>query len=232
LKRKRPLPVWFLGVAALSMPGALCLSLLLLSAESITALTERIFWFQVPAALVCFLSVFGGGTASVLYLKTRDYRYDDFAAAVNESVWLFAGVNVLAGLVWTRRALGFWWNWDAGVTSSVSLILIYVAYGIIRSATPMDRRGTISAVVCVFGMLDVPFIYLSTHLFRARHAPPIGGGYSGLGAAGISALLVTSVAMLPLWWCIVTVRRSVERLDRRSEGLARSIYAMSVRGCG
>jgi heme exporter protein C len=214
------------------MPALLCLILRLLSTESMVALTQRLLWFQVPAAFVCFLSVFVGGTASILYLKTRDYRYDDFAVAANESVWVFAGVNLLAGLVWARRGLGVCRCGNAGLTSSVSLILIYVAYGIIRSATPMDRRGTISAVVCVFGMLDVPFIYLSTYLFQVRHAPPTGGEYSGLGAVGILALSVTSVAMLLLWWCIVTVRRSVERLDRRLEGLARSIYAMSIRGCG
>jgi heme exporter protein C len=188
LEREPPVPVWFLWLAAIFVLGALSLILILASRETRTTLIQRIAWFQVPAAAVSLLSVSARGVASLLYLKTRDYRYDDFAVAANESVSLFAGVNLLAGSVWTKWAWDLRWSWNAGMTSYVWLIFIYVAYGILRRATPTDHRAAISAVVCVFSLIDVPFIYFSAYLFRARHAQPMGPGYSEIGLRGIVLL--------------------------------------------
>jgi heme exporter protein C len=137
---------------------------------------QRIFYFHVPAATAAFCAVFAGGVSSLLYLKTRDVRYDDFALAANESVLVFSVINIVLGSIWGRRAWGIWWTWDARLTSSLLLVLIYLAYVLVRKATPIDQRATIGAVICIFGMADVPLIYMSNRLFRTQHPPPVIGG--------------------------------------------------------
>jgi len=38
-------------------------------------------------------------------------------------------------------------------------------------------------------------------------------------------LMVATVAMLMLWWCVVRVRRRLESSARRQEALSREIYS-------
>ena len=193
---------------------------------------QRIFYFHVPAAMAAFWAVFVGGIASLMYLKTRDFRYDDLALAANESVVVFSIINIVLGSIWARRAWGIWWTWDARLTSSLLLLLIYLAYLMVRKATPIEQRATICAVICVFGMVDVPLIYMSNRLFRTQHpAPVIGGGEnSGIAPDMLVTFLVANVSMLLLWWCFVRIRRRVERLERKLASLSSRAHRVESRG--
>jgi heme exporter protein C len=227
------LPLWLLLLSATSVLVALYLIFMWVSTEATMGIIQRIFYFHVPAAIVSFWAVFVGGIASLLYLKTRDARYDDLAAAANETVLLFAGINILLGSIWGKRVWGIWWTWDARLTTSFILVLIYFAYITIRSGIPRNQRATVCAVICVFGMADVPLIYLSNRLFRTQHPAPVlfGDENSGLASDMLVTFIASNAAMFLLWWCVVRVRRRIERLDRELEGLTRQSYAVAgVRG--
>ena len=182
--------------------------------------------------MVAFVAVFVGGIASLLYLKTREVRYDDLALAANESVVVFSAINIILGSIWARRSWGIWWTWDARLTSSLLLLLIYAAYLIARKGAPPDQRGVIGAAICILGMIDVPLIYMSNRLFRTQHpAPVIGGGEnSGLDPDMRITLAVATVSMLLLWWCILRIRRRVERLERKLEFLSRQAHEAASQG--
>jgi heme exporter protein C len=173
--------------------------------------------------MVSFVAVFVGGVASILYLIKRDNKYDDLALAANESVVIFEAINILMGSMWAKPVWGIWWTWDARLTSSFILVLIYGAYLFVHRTTPLEQRGVVCAVICIFGMGDVPLVYMSNRLFRTQHpAPVIGGGEnSGLAPEMQVTLLVSFFAMLMLWLCVVRIRRHVARLERHVEGLIR-----------
>ena len=221
-----PVPMWLVSIAFVSTMVASYLIFFWVSTEVTMGIIQRIFYFHVSAAMVAFWAVFVGGISSLLYLKTRDMQYDDLAAAANESVVIFSAINIILGSIWGRRAWGLWWTWDARLTSSLLLTIIYCTYVIARKAIPAEQRGTTSAVICMFGMADVPLIYMSNRIFRTQHpSPVIGGGEgSGLAADMLVTLLVSTVAMLLVWWCIVRLRRRVVFLERRLESLSRNAY--------
>ena len=212
--------------AAGAMIAALYLMFVWVSTEMTMGIIQRVFYFHVPAATVAFWAVFVGGGASVLYLKTQDPAYDDLALAANESVLIFSLINILMGSIWGRRAWGIWWTWDARLTSSLVLVLIYVAYLAVRKAAPVERRGAISSVVCLFGMADVPLIYFSNRLFRTQHPAPVIGGdeNSGLDPDMLFTFLFAHVAMFLVWWCIVRVRRRLAQLERKVDFLSRCAF--------
>jgi heme exporter protein C len=221
------LPIWLLCPAALSMLAALYLIFIRVSTEATMGIIQRIFYFHVPAAFTSFWAVFVGGVASILYLRTDDARYDDLAVAANESVIVFEAINILLGSIWGKRVWGIWWTWDAKLTSALLLLLIYVAYVILRRAAPVEQRATIGAVICIFGMADVPLVYIANRLFRTQHPSPVlaGGENSGIETDMLVTLIVATVAMLMLWWCVMRVRRGIERLARKHEVLRREIYS-------
>ena len=138
-------PLWLGGAAALAMIVHLYLVFVWVSTESTMGIIQRIFYFHVPAAMTAFVACFVGGVASILYLATRDNK------------------------------------WDAKLTSAFLLFFLYVAYLLIRRATPVEVRATVCAVICILGMLDVPLIYLSNRIFRTQHPSPVIGGGRGSG---------------------------------------------------
>jgi heme exporter protein C len=223
------LPPWLLAVASAAMLVALYMIFMWVSTEATMGIIQRIFYFHVPAATVSFWAVFVGGVASLLYLKTRDSKYDDLALAANESIVVFEAINIMMGSIWGRRVWGIWWTWDARLTSSFLLILIYMAYVIVRRAVAAEQRPTICAVICLFGMMDVPLVYMSNRLFRTQHpAPVIGGGPdSGLAPDMLWTFLAGHVAMFFLWWCVIRVRRRVAQNERIAETLSRSVHELA-----
>lgn len=200
------------------MMAALYLIFLWVPTEGTMGVVQRIFYFHVPAAAVSFLAAFVGGIASILYLSTRNNGYDDLSVAANESVIVFSAVNIVMGSLWAKPLWGVWWTWDARLTSSFMLLIIYWAYSMIRRAVPLEQRPVICAVISIFGMLDVPLIYMLTRLFLTQHPAP--GENAELAPSVLTTLFVSMSAMLLLWWCVVGIRRNIARLERAVEGLS------------
>jgi heme exporter protein C len=215
-----------LPTAGVAMLLALYLIFMWVPTEATMGIIQKIFYFHVPAGIVAFWAAFIGGAASLLYLKTRDPRHDDLALAANESVVVFSAINILLGALWGKRVWGIWWTWDARLTSAFLLLLIYCAYLILRRSTPREQRAVVSAVVCLFGMADVPLVYLSNRLFRTQHPSPVlgGGDDSGLAPEMLATFIACNVAMFLLWWCILRARRRVATLERRLDALTRLQY--------
>ena len=214
------------------MMAALYLIFIWVPTEATMGIVQRIFYFHVPAAAVSFAAAFLGGIASILYLVKRDNRYDDLSVAANESVVLFGGVNIVMGSMWARPIWGIWWTWDARLTSSFILLIIYGSYLVVRRAAPLDQRGVVCAVICIMGMLDVPLIYMSNRIFRTQHPSPVmgGGENSGLAPEMRTTFLVCMFAMFMLWWCVIRIRRRVARLERAMEDVTRRTHELMDAG--
>ncbi|MPZ20256.1 MAG: cytochrome C assembly protein [Luteitalea sp.] len=156
--------------------------------ESTMGLVQKIFYFHVPSWIVMFLATFVCGIASVRFLWTRRPSADHVANAAAELVLLFGAIGLLTGPMWARKVWGVWWVWDAKLTSALVLWMIFAAYGLLRRfGGPGSER--LGAAVALFGMVNVPFVYLSANLWRTLHPKTT-----------VVPSLVPAM-MGPLWWC-------------------------------
>jgi heme exporter protein C len=136
--------------------------------ESTMGLVQKIFYFHVPAAMTMFVSAFVCGVASALYLFKRQPAADRVALAAAELTSLFGIVVLISGPLWARKAWGVWWDWDARLTSTLVLWLIFQAYLLLRRyGGPGSDR--LAAGVALFGMANVPFVYWSVEFWRTLH---------------------------------------------------------------
>jgi heme exporter protein C len=136
--------------------------------ESTMGLVQKIFYFHVPSWIVMFTSAFVCGIASAIVIFTRGKRADRVAVAAAELAVLFGLIGLITGPLWGRKAWGVWWQWDARLTSALVLELIFVAYLLLRRyGGPGSEK--LSAVVALFGMANVPFVYWSVNLWRTVH---------------------------------------------------------------
>jgi heme exporter protein C len=136
--------------------------------ESTMGLVQKIFYFHVPAWIVMFTSAFVCGIASAIMLFSGRKAADRVAAAAAELTVLFGTIGLLTGPLWGRKAWGVWWQWDARLTSALVMWLIFVAYLLLRKYGGAGSEK-LSAVVAIFGMANVPFVYWSVNVWRTVH---------------------------------------------------------------
>jgi heme exporter protein C len=161
---------------------------------------QKIFYYHVPAAWVMFLSVFVCGGASIAFLRTRNPRWDDLAAAAGDLVAIFGAIVLTTGPIWGRVAWNTWWVWDARLTSSLLLWMIFVAYALIRRfGGPGSDR--LAAGVALFGMADVPLVYFAVNFWKTQHptnavVPSLIAGMRGPFFLGLGAYTLLYVVLL------------------------------------
>ena len=136
--------------------------------ESTMGLVQKIFYFHVPSAMTMFLSAFVCGIGSAVYLFTRKPAADRIAVSAAELTSIFGIIVLVTGPLWARKAWGVWWEWDARITSTLVLWLIFQAYLLLRRyGGPGSDR--LAAGVALFGMANVPFVYWSVNVWRTLH---------------------------------------------------------------
>ncbi|MCK7529362.1 MAG: cytochrome c biogenesis protein CcsA [Ignavibacteriales bacterium] len=89
--------------------------------------------------------------------------------AAGELVVLFGLIVLVTGPLWARKAWGVWWEWDARLTSSLLLWMIFLA---LPARAPLRRARaprSSPAAMALFGMANVPFVYVSVNYWRTLH---------------------------------------------------------------
>jgi heme exporter protein C len=142
---------------------------------------QRIFYYHVPSAWTAFVLFFGNFIASVVYLVKRSPKWDSIALAFAEVGVVFCTIVLVTGPLWAKPVWGIYWTWDARLTSTFVMWLIYVSYLLMRRFSESGQTPTLAAALAVFGFLDVPIVYMSIRWWRTQHPQPVIGGAEGSG---------------------------------------------------
>lgn len=199
---------------------------------------QRIFYFHVPSAISSFIAFFIVFIANAAYLVTRKPKWDWLGVAGAEVGVACATIVLITGPIWARPVWGIWWTWDARLTSTFILWLLYISYLILRGLLEdPQRRATLSAIVGIFAFLDVPLVYLSNRLWRTQHPQPVvlGGENSGLAPGMGKVLLICWIAVVCVMIIVLIDRYRLERLRHEYEELrfeveSRNANVQSVKG--
>ncbi len=178
----------------------------------------KIMYVHLPIAWNAFLAFFIVFWASVVYLVKRTERSDLLAVSAAEIGTLFTGLTLVIGSIWGRWAWGIWWTWDARLTSTAVLFIIFVGYLSLRAFTEdPERRATWSAGVGIFGALNVPIVYMSVRWWRTLHQTQ--STPETMSGIFTSAMRYNVIAMLLLMVVFVSWRYRAARIERRAEAL-------------
>jgi len=217
-----------IALAAVAMVASLYAALLYAPTDSFQGNIQRIFYIHVPAALTMYVAVTLLFFASILYLQKRDDRWDEVGAAAAEVGTLFGTVVMITGPLWARPVWGTWWTWDARLTSTFILWLIFIAYLMLRAyGGAPEQVARFCAVLGIIGFLDLPIIHFSVMWWRTLHPQPVIMTEEGLGAGLPGSMLATValglVAALLLFAVLFRYRLRVERISRQIMAMRRSL---------
>ena len=159
--------------------------------EADLGLVQKIFYYHMPSAWMFLIASIVCGVASIRFLVTADYRHDRTALAAGELIVLFGLLTLVTGPLWARRSWGTFWVWDARTTASLVSWMIACAYLILRRyGGPGSEK--LAAALALFGMANVPFIYISVNYWRTIHPPTT-----------VVPTLPFSLGF-PLWYCVIS----------------------------
>ncbi len=209
-------------LGAIALAGMLVspyFALIFASVEKEQKLAQKIFYFHVPSAWVSFLGFFIVFVASILYLWKKDRTFDIWASAAAEVGVLFCSLVLLTGPIWAKPIWNAWWVWDAKLTTTLVLWLIYMVYLMLRSyGGDQAQSAKFRAVLGIVGFLDVPLIYYSVNIWRTLHPKQLVFR-GGLQADMFQALMVCLVTFTFLFVAILAHRVSLAKAEVELEGI-------------
>ncbi len=171
---------------------------------------QRIFYYHVPAATAASILFGINFLASIWYLWKRNPQADALAVAGAEVGVVFFGVVLVSGPIWARYAWGTFWVWDARLTTSLILWLLYMSYLVLRRSSEAGSTSVMAAALAVFAALDMPIVYMSNRWFRTNHPQPMIGTLN-LNPDMQKVLLWNMLAFVMFGLLIAWFRYDIER---------------------
>jgi heme exporter protein C len=196
--------------------------------ERTMGLIQRIFYFHVASAWAGFTAFFLCFIGNLLYVWKRAEKYDWLAVSGAEVGLAFTTVVLITGPIWAHPVWGIWWTWDARLTSTFVLWLLYVSYLLLRTLVEEpDRRALLSSLFGIFAFLDVPLVFGAIRWWRTQHPQPViaGGQGSGLEHTMKLVFFFSAFAMHVFMAFLVAERYALEKMQTETDFLAREVEA-------
>ncbi len=196
--------------------------------EATMGLVQKIFYFHVPSAWLCFLAVFVCAAGSGFELFASDQatraRGAAYGVAAGELAVLFGLCTLVSGPLWAHKSWGTWWKWDVRLTTTLLLWLLFIAYLFVRRYGG-PGSGKLAAGLALLGASGVPFVYLSVSLWRSIHpkttvVPSLETGMRGAFWLSLTAFTFLFAALLSMRVGLERARQALDELhlDLDDEG--------------
>ena len=219
-----------LGAVAIALVIASAYAALYVAPEERTmGLIQRIFYFHVGSAWAGMDAFFVCFVCNLLYVWKRAPKYDWLAVSSAEVGLVLTTVVLITGPIWAHPVWGIWWTWDARLTSTFVLWLLYVSYLLLRTLIEEpERRALLSSLFGIFAFLDVPLVFGAIRWWRTQHPSPVimGGPGSGLEHTMKMVLFFSAFAMHVLALFLIVERYVLEEMKNDVDILQREAEAL------
>lgn len=173
----------------------------------------RNLYFHVPMwfgmIIILGISCFN----SIRYLKDFNIKYDLKASGAADIGMFFGILGLITGMLWARFTWGAWWSSDPKQNASAIVLLVYLAYWILRgSIDDVQKRAKVAAVynILAYAVL-IPLLFILPRLTDSLH--PGSGGNPGFNIYDLDGNMrlvfypaVIGWAMIGYWMVELTVR--------------------------
>ena len=180
--------------------------------------TVRNLYFHVT---MWFTMIFLLGTSvyhSIQYLRKSDIKSDLISNAYVETGLVFASLGLVTGSLWAKFTWGDWWTNDPKLNSLAIGLLIYLAYGLVRSSMPDEQqKARISNVYNIFAfVIFMILIWILPRMTDSLH--PGNGGNPGFSKYDLDSNMrlvfyPAIIAWTLLGYWIANLRIRIKKLE-------------------
>ena len=196
--------------------------------ETSQGFPQKIMYLHVPSVITTYLAFFIVFVYSIAYLWKRELIFDQIAKASAEVGLVFCALVLITGAIWGRTTWGTYWVWDARLTTTLLLFLIFLGYFLLRiSVNDRDKEARLASVLGIIGFLDIPIIHKSVEWWRTLHQPSTlfkvdsGEAKPSIPPELLYPLLASTLVMLVFYLYLLLLRYQSEKsTDRLTQLLA------------
>ncbi len=170
----------------------------------------RIIYLHVPAAFTAFFSAFLLFIFSVLGLVKKQEKHLRYAKSCAEVGFIFTILTLATGSIWGKPTWGTWWTWDARLTTTFLLGLLYAGFLLLYASLQSGpTRIKVCSVIGILIFADVPIIYKSVTWWRTLHQPPSIKPSASTISPEILTFLLICVAVTLAFATWMTIQRAI-----------------------
>ena len=224
--QSKPIVLRVLDVVSIIALGiAAYLALVYAPTELVMGDVQRVFYFHIGTAWTALLGFILAAAFSVIYLFTKNLKWDRFQVAAIEVSLVFFLITIVLGSIWARPVWNTWWTWDPRLTTAAITELIYIAYFMLRQGIDdPEKRARFGAVYALIGGLSAPITFFAIRLFRTIHPVVIGGTNAAaqgsfnmtphMLTAFFFALFAFTVIFIDLFWNRIRLSELQEKVEQ------------------
>ena len=199
--------------------------------ETEQGFVQKIMYIHVPSVIVTYLAFFVTFAFGIAYLWKRFLVFDRIAKVSAEIGLIFCAMVLLSGAIWGRPTWGTYWVWDARLTTTLLLFLIFLGYFLLRlSVQDREKEARFASVLGIIGFLDIPIVHKSVEWWRTLHQPSTlfkveeGAAKPAMPPELLYPLLASMFAMLLFYGYLMLLRWQMEEnQDQLHEALAQEV---------
>ncbi|MBN1303890.1 MAG: cytochrome c biogenesis protein CcsA [Anaerolineales bacterium] len=222
----KPISLMILDIVSiLLLAVSTYLALVFAPLEAAMGAVQRVFYFHVATAWVGMLGFIAAGITGIVYLATKDLKWDIIEVAAVEISLVFFLITIVLGSIWARPVWNTWWTWDPRLTTAAIIELYYLAYFMLRQGIEEPgRRANFGAVYALLGAPTIPLTFMAIRLFRTIHPVVVGsesaeaqGGFNmtaDMRTAFFFALFAFTVIFIDLLWNRIRLGNLQQKLEQ------------------
>lgn len=229
---------WLVGTAAgASLLVLTVLGLFVTGPDEVQGEVVRLLYVHPATAWVAYVAFGVTSMAGLMWLwpRTRRPMWDHIAGASASIGVVFTGITLLLGSIWGRATWGYWWAWDARVTSTLLLFLLYAGVVALRYVpSSREARARRTAIGALIAFLDVPLVHFSVKWWKTLHQEASVLQPSGVQVHGLQLFTMLfsffSFTLVYVWLMIQRTRLARWEDELESGGLDAAIVARQAEG--
>jgi len=181
-------------------------------------------FYHVPMWFALMFLFAASVVYSVMFLLAKKLDYDRRASALAEAGLLFGIMGLVTGMLWANYTWGAPWSNDIKQLMTAVLLLIYMAYFILRRSFDEPEKGArLSAVYNIFAFASlIPLLYIVPRMFASLHPGSTGSPAFGSEDLDNTMRLVFYPAILGFtgigFW-LAQLRTRAKRVEDKIIGL-------------
>ena len=166
--------------------------------DAVQGNSYRIIFLHVPSVIFAELIYFFMAICALTHLvwRVKLAAYLIKAAAPIGAMITFLGL--LSGSIWGIPTWGTWWQWDARITSTLILFIMYLGILTLHgSFSNKEKADRLMSILVVIGVINIPIIKKSVDWWSTLHQPAsisVSGG-SSIDPSMLYPLLISIICL-------------------------------------
>jgi heme exporter protein C len=186
---------------------------------------QRIFYFHVASAWVSYLAFGVTFATGLLYLKTKDLKWDTIAFVSAEIGVIFCSIAIITGSLWAGAVWRVFWRWE-DIKLFITLVLwfVFIAYLALRAnAKSRISKARLSAVFGIIGFICIPLSFGANRIWQQYHPTVFVSSEGSLQPSMTYTFVVAMIAFTFLYIYLLLAGMDVEHMREKIEKIKQKV---------